>query len=65
MCLPIDESSMLCWLQSQLKVVEVWRDELATRPDLDLEAISRLEQHYNWLSFEVSRLDTPTSRQAA
>jgi hypothetical protein len=64
MCLPIDDASMLCWLRSQLKVVEAWRDELASRPDLDLEAISRLEQHYNWLSYELSRLDNPTSRQA-
>lgn len=65
MCLPIDDTAMLCWLQSQLKVVEAWRDELATRPDLDLEAVSRLEHHYDWLASEVSRLAPARSKRAA
>ena len=56
MCLPIDDSAMLCWLQSQLRVIAAWRDELALRSDPDFEALERLEHHYQWLASEVSRL---------
>jgi len=57
MCLPIDEAAMLCWLKSQVRVIEAWREDLAMRPDIDLDAVRRLERHYQWLTAEVDRLD--------
>ena len=65
MCLPLDDTAMVCWLKKQVRVIEAWREELASRPELDINAITRLEQHYAWLTYEVARLDTPSSRQAA
>lgn len=57
MCLPLDETAVLCWLQTQLRVIEAWREELAARPDADLQQITRLEQHYQWLSAETAAMD--------
>tara|TARA_R110000824_G_scaffold102471_3_gene243311 strand:- start:303045 stop:303209 length:165 start_codon:yes stop_codon:yes gene_type:complete len=54
---------MLCWLKSQMTVLEAWRNELTCRPDTTDTMINRVEQHYTWLSEEISRLDTP--RRAA
>ena len=65
MCLPRDDGSMISWLKSQVRVIEAWREELASRPDLDITVIMRLERHYAWLCSEVSRLETPGSRQVA
>ncbi|MHA7857843.1 MAG: hypothetical protein ACX94D_07140 [Henriciella sp.] len=65
MCLPMDDTAMVCWLRTQVRVLDAWREELASRPDLDIQAITRLEQHYAWLIDEVTRLESPTSRQAA
>ena len=65
MCLPLDDTAMICWLKTQVRVIEAWREELASRPEIDIPAITRLETHYQWLSFEVTRLEDPTSRQAA
>jgi len=65
MCLPVDDASMICWLKTQVRVIEAWREELASRPDLDIKVITRLERHYAWLTSEVSRLESPQSRQAA
>ncbi len=65
MCLPMDDTAMVCWLRTQVRVLDAWREELATRPDLDIQAITRLEKHYAWLTDEVTRLESPTSRQAA
>lgn len=65
MCLPLDDTAMVCWLKKQVRIIEAWREELATRPELDVKAIMRLEQHYAWLTYEVARLDSHSSRQAA
>lgn len=56
MCMPLDDVQMTCWLQSQLQIMTVWMDELATRPDSDLTALERLERHHQWLSGELARL---------
>lgn len=61
MCIPFGDDAMCCWLQTQLRVVEVWRDELAMRLDADPNALTRLEQHYDWLRYEVARLDEEQS----
>jgi hypothetical protein len=53
---------MLEWLKTQVRVIEAWREDVASRPDLDLEMITRLEHHYQWLTAEVlnlERRDTP------
>ena len=65
MCIPMDDTAMICWLKTQVRVIEAWREELASRPELDIQAAMRLETHYAWLTAEVSRLETPSSRQAA
>ena len=64
MCLPIDDDAMVCWLKSQVRVLEVWREEVASRPEFDLQQITRLERHYQWLTAEVTALEAP-NRQAA
>ncbi|KJS26995.1 MAG: hypothetical protein VR75_04740 [Hyphomonadaceae bacterium BRH_c29] len=56
MCMPIDDAAMLCWLISQLRVIEAWQDELASRPDADLLQVERLERHHAWLHEELARL---------
>ena len=56
---------MIFWLKTQVRVVEAWREELASRAELDIRAVTRLEEHYAWLTSEVARLETPSSRQAA
>ena len=63
MCMPIDDAAMLCWLQSQLRVMEVWQNELATRPDADTRQVDQLARHHAWLSDELARLSHP--RKAA
>ncbi len=65
MCIPLDDTAMICWLKTQVRVVEAWREELASRSELDIRAVTRLEEHYAWLTSEVARLETPSSRQAA
>lgn len=65
MCLPLDDTAMICWLQTQVRVLEAWREELATRPEIDVSAVARLERHYQWLTSEIARLDEVSSQQAA
>ncbi|MEM9571324.1 MAG: hypothetical protein AAF996_07650 [Pseudomonadota bacterium] len=65
MCIPLDDSAMVCWLKTQVRVIEAWREELACRSELDIPAVLRLEEHYAWLTEEVARLENPSSRQAA
>ena len=65
MCIPLDDTAMICWLKTQVRVIEAWREALATRPDLDIAAITCLERHYAWLTYEVTRLEDPSSQQAA
>ncbi|NQY41295.1 MAG: hypothetical protein HRT80_14480 [Henriciella sp.] len=65
MCLPLDDGSMVCWLKTQVRVIEAWREELASRPDIDIDVVMRLEKHYAWLTAEVLRIEAPKPRQAA
>lgn len=62
MCTPIDDVQMLCWLRAQLKVLSAWREELVCRNETDLEAVTRLEQHHQWLHGELQRLDPAEQR---
>ncbi|MEL7547000.1 MAG: hypothetical protein AAGJ84_10140 [Pseudomonadota bacterium] len=38
-------------------VVEHWREELARQPDTVLDAVIRVETHYQWLTEDVARLE--------
>ena len=53
MCYHFQSSDMLEWLKTQVRVIEAWREDVASRPDLDMEMITRLEHH--WL-FGLGRL---------
>jgi hypothetical protein len=53
--------AMLCWLQTQLRVIKAWQAELSSRPDADLQQVERLSRHHDWLTEELSRL-TSTGR---
>jgi hypothetical protein len=63
MCVPVDDPAMLCWLQTQLRVIEAWQEELSSRPDADLGQVERLARHHDWLTEELTRLSP--YRQAA
>jgi hypothetical protein len=63
MCIPLDDAAMLCWLEAQLRVIEAWQDELASRPDADLFQVERLARHHTWLRDELARL-VPLRRAA-
>ncbi|WP_206741422.1 hypothetical protein [Hyphomonas chukchiensis] len=63
MCLPMDDVAMVCWLKQQVRVIEVWREELACRPEIEIAMVTRLERHYAWLTSEIMRLEAP--RRAA
>lgn len=65
MCLQFQNAAMLDWLKTQVRVIEAWREDVATRSDLDLDMISRLEQHYQWLTAEVLNLEALTNPQTA
>lgn len=65
MCLPLDDTAMICWLKTQLRVIEAWREELACRPEIDIQAVQRIEAHYAWLTYEVARLEDHPNRNAA
>lgn len=65
MCLPIDQSSLLCWLKTQVRVLEAWREDAAMDPEPDVETIGGLERHYAWLTGEIARLEARLERRAA
>ena len=56
MCLPIDDTALQCWLQTQLRVIEAWQMELATRPEADARQVESLARHHAWLSNELAHL---------
>ena len=58
MCYRFQTGDMLEWLKTQVRFIEAWREDIASRPDLDLEMITRLERHYQWLTSEVLNLET-------
>jgi len=62
MCYHFQSSDMLEWLKTQVRVIEAWREDVASRPDLDLEMITRLEHHYQWLTAEVINLERRGAR---
>jgi|GEM_PF-987465 len=62
MCYHFQSNDMLEWLKTQVRVIEAWREDIASRPDLDMEMITRLEHHYQWLTAEVLNLESLTSR---
>ncbi|MCR9080378.1 MAG: hypothetical protein NXH78_14885 [Hyphomonadaceae bacterium] len=63
MCYHFQSSDMLEWLKTQVRVIEAWREDVASRPDLDLEMITRLERHYQWLTAEVLNLEERPARR--
>ena len=63
MCYHFQSSDMLEWLKTQVRVIEAWREDVASRPDLDLDMITRLEHHYQWLTAEVVNLEERFSRR--
>ncbi len=62
MCYRFQSSDMLEWLKTQVRIIEAWREDVATRPELDLDMITRLEQHYQWLTAEVVTLESHHGR---
>ena len=65
MCSPFQTPNMLTWLKAQVRVLEAWRENVAMHPELDLEMISRLEQHYQWLTREICYLDSLSARPSS
>ncbi|MFN3214538.1 MAG: hypothetical protein ACE37M_15645 [Henriciella sp.] len=53
---------MLDWLKTQIRVIEAWREDVAARSDLDMDMITRLEHHYQWLTAEVLNLEALEAR---
>ncbi|MEL6360381.1 MAG: hypothetical protein AAFR21_04800 [Pseudomonadota bacterium] len=53
----LKDSEMLCWLKAQIQVIELWREELAQRPGIDVQSIEFVERHYHWLTAEAYRID--------
>lgn len=64
MCIPIDDRVMITWLKTQVRVLEAWREEVASRPELDIAQVTRLERHYQWLTSEVTSLEAPHQQAA-
>ena len=57
MHLSMTNHRMTEWLKMQVRVLEAWREEMAARPDIDLVMVTRLEQHYQWLTAELASLE--------
>jgi len=57
MCIRFRNGDMIEWLRTQVRIIEAWREDIATRQDLDLEMITRIEVHYQWLTSEVGVLE--------
>ncbi|MEM9938010.1 MAG: hypothetical protein AAF768_04130 [Pseudomonadota bacterium] len=57
MCYPIQDSSMIEWLRTQVRVLEAWRESIALKPELDMALLSRVEEHYQWLTREIDLLE--------
>ena len=56
MCKPIARRTLIDWLQTQKKVIALWRDNIADIETADMDLIESLETHHNWLSDELVRL---------
>ena len=57
MCFRFQNSDMLEWLKTQVRILEAWREDVASRPDIDFDLVTRLEHHYQWLTSEVLALE--------
>lgn len=57
MCIPISDVTMIDWLKRQVQFIEAWREEIATRAEIDIAEVERVERHYQWLTSEVNRLE--------
>lgn len=56
---------MIDWLKTQIRVMEAWRADLASRPEIDIAHLTELETHYQWLTAEVARLEDSRISRAA
>ncbi len=56
MCLSISDNTILSWLETQVRVLEAWREDVATRPSIDMRMAMSLEQHYQWLTKQIDVL---------
>jgi hypothetical protein len=56
MCISYSDTTMLNWLETQVRVLEAWREDIAARPAIDMRMVMSLENHYQWLTSEVRRL---------
>lgn len=56
MCLSVSDDTMLSWLETQVRVLEAWREDVATRPSIDMRLVMSLEQHYQWLTGQIEVL---------
>lgn len=63
MCFNLHNTDMIDWLRMQVRVLEAWRESVAARPEIDLELVTRLERHYQWLTAEVGNLENLQSRR--
>ncbi|MEO1661774.1 MAG: hypothetical protein AAFR51_12345 [Pseudomonadota bacterium] len=57
MCYSFQNHDMISWLKMQVRVLEAWREDIASQSDLDFDMITRLERHYQWLTAEVCHLE--------
>ena len=60
MCFHFKNTDMIDWLRTQVRVLEVWREQVAASPELDMAMVTRLEQHYQWLTREIYNLERMT-----
>lgn len=59
------DTAMINWLRTQVRILEAWREEVASRGQIDLPMIERLEAHYQWLTAEVAYLEAKPARAVA
>lgn len=57
MCFHFQNADMIDWLRTQVRVLEVWREQVAASPEIDMAMVTRLEQHYQWLTREIYNLE--------
>ncbi|MEO0449170.1 MAG: hypothetical protein AAFZ74_02485 [Pseudomonadota bacterium] len=65
MCYQFQNADMLIWLKNQVRVLEAWREDLASRAHLDLEMVRRLEHHYQWITKEIMDLERLEEQRAS
>jgi hypothetical protein len=63
MCMTIASQSVSAWLQSQERMLRVWRDELLLGGADDQNQIERIDGHRRWLVEEMALLKERPSRR--